>query len=978
MGPLKSATQHGQPKRRPTPTRQALLNPTYGPDPPASGVEPYQALQRYLGNSFMQFAAAGKVRPTESAAQFNPQPEPTVGRAGDICEQEADRVANQVMAGSAPVTAIGISPRLQRFSIQPQGQGAAAPESEDQALAGPGRPLEPGLREEMEQRFNADFSAVRIHTDTRAHVLARALQARAFTIGHHVAFGVRRYAPDTGTGKRLLAHELAHVMQQTSASLSPTGLKSRPAVQLSPEETRQEIDPWSKLSLKGQQRAQALYNECWDLIGRLNDAQAAHVSLLRSRWLKFLSSNVLVRIGNLDDDRKIYGLTNVLADFSDSISRNVANFYAEWESVERRYLDEHGWLMRLGSADATEAAKYLENVYTDAKGRLDRGALVYITDEDYLTLKQALEQARHVSVGVLRASRGRVKQLFEMLDVVAQLRMDGVDAEKYLPGWSAQVQNEADMLERLAGRTRPTTGFDYPAEFRRLRRELLERRSATLKYHKRKKPIIEKGAEFVAGAAEAVVGPLVEAAKEAVDLAQINLHIVSFGKYEPKFISDMAKAAEQGATTSDLLKGMVTGLLETPSRFLKAVEDGDWEAIGRESVNLYLLAKAIKETPGQFRKVPELVAKTRRGLRILKARTLRTTLNEPRLVPPAPPAPPAPSPHVAGFARGGEPALLKPVEPPGPSPRVEGFGRDRPPPRPSTEPQGPLGEAPPQPSKRVSGFARSRETLPDAPHGPSPRVSGFARGHEPAPAQPGPPVDTRLPPARHLPSSAAPSHGPEIIGKRPGEPPKAMAEKPPKPPPGRTAPTVVRSSGGDPSVDIRSIVSGEIKVPRSHLQRGGQIASEPKVILHNEAPAILYELPDGTRLVTVRNGKPYYMSLGKSKTRVGGDLTVKEAGSFYEFAGAQEMRPTPIPNEFLNKPKFADTIENLRRIDKGWLIKGPGLTETNPVSGLLEHTYRLANRGQPLRSPAELNAWLSANGAAPITDLFRDVLKWTD
>lgn len=871
MGAVRIDNKHDRPPKRPTPARQVQRKPAYRLDRSAAGVKSYPVLQRYLGNSFMQLTAAGKGRLTESAAQYFRQPKSAVGYAGDEREREANRVATQVTAGPGLDTLDGISLRLSRFSIQAQGPRAAAHEMVDPAIAGSGRPLETGMREEMEQRFSTDLSAVRVHTDTRAHGLARVLQAQAFTIGHHVVFGAGHYASGTGADKRLLAHELTHVVQQTSASGSPAGLKSPLVVQRSPEEVQQESDPWSNLSLKGRQRAQALYDECWKLISDIGYAQTANVSLLRSRWIKFLSNNVLVRIGNLNEDRKIYGLTNVLTDFSDAILRNVAEFHTEWESVERRYLDEHDWLMRLGGADSTEAARYLEALYTETKGRLDRGALNYVTEEDYLGLKQALEQGKHVSVGVLRASRRRAKQILEMLDVVAQLRMDGVDAEKYLPGWSSQVQQEADALERLTERIQPTLGFDYPAEFRRLRAELLERRSATLKYHKRDKPIIVKGGEFVAGAAEAVVGPLVEAAKEAVDLAQINLHIVSFGKYEPKFISDMAKAAEQGATTGELLKGMVTGLLETPSRFLKAVEDGDWEAIGRESVNLYLLAKAIKEAPGQFSKVPGLVAKTRRGLRILRARTLRTKLNEPRLVPAVPPAPPA----------------------------------------------------------------------------------------------------------RHLPSSQPHSRGPEIIGKRPGEPPKAMAEKPPKRPSG-TAPTVVGSSGADLSVDIRSIVTGEIKVPPGRSPGGGRVTSEPKVMLHNEAPSILYELPDGTRLVTVRNGKAYYMSLGKSKSRVGDALTVKEAGSFYEFAGAQEKPPTPIPREYLDNPKFADTVENLTRIDKGWLIKGPGITETNPVSGLLEHTFRLGNGGRPFRSPAELNAWLSANGAVPIKDLFRDILKWSD
>ena len=102
----------------------------------------------------------------------------------------------------------------------------------------------------------------------------------------------------------------------------------------------------------------------------------------------------------------------------------------------------------------------------------------------------------------------------------------------------------------------------------------------------------------------------------------------------------MAKAAEQGATTGELLKGMVTGIIETPSRFLKACEDGDWKAIGRETLNLYFLAKTLKESPKLVKNLSKTaVAATNRALRILRARTVALEV-EARLLPPAPPAEP--------------------------------------------------------------------------------------------------------------------------------------------------------------------------------------------------------------------------------------------------------------------------------------------------------------------------------------------------
>ena len=82
-------------------------------------------------------------------------------------------------------------------------------------LAGGGAPLAPALREDFEHRFGIDFSGVRVHDTPRAADAARALSAQAFTFGPNIAFAPGRFAPDTLDGKRLLGHELAHVVQQS-------------------------------------------------------------------------------------------------------------------------------------------------------------------------------------------------------------------------------------------------------------------------------------------------------------------------------------------------------------------------------------------------------------------------------------------------------------------------------------------------------------------------------------------------------------------------------------------------------------------------------------------------------------------------------------------------------------------------------------------------------------------------------------------
>jgi hypothetical protein len=88
------------------------------------------------------------------------------------------------------------------------------PPSVGRALTTPGTPLEPGLRQEMEQRFGYDFSSVRVHSGEAADQSARDLNARAYTVGHNIVFSHGRFSPATVSGRRLLAHELTHVLQQ--------------------------------------------------------------------------------------------------------------------------------------------------------------------------------------------------------------------------------------------------------------------------------------------------------------------------------------------------------------------------------------------------------------------------------------------------------------------------------------------------------------------------------------------------------------------------------------------------------------------------------------------------------------------------------------------------------------------------------------------------------------------------------------------
>ncbi|MFN0066388.1 MAG: DUF4157 domain-containing protein [Limisphaerales bacterium] len=84
----------------------------------------------------------------------------------------------------------------------------------DDVLRSPGAPLDAAAGRELAHRFGHDFSGVRVHTDERAAASARSVQATAYTVGRDIVFDRGAYAPGTPAGRRLLAHELAHVVQQ--------------------------------------------------------------------------------------------------------------------------------------------------------------------------------------------------------------------------------------------------------------------------------------------------------------------------------------------------------------------------------------------------------------------------------------------------------------------------------------------------------------------------------------------------------------------------------------------------------------------------------------------------------------------------------------------------------------------------------------------------------------------------------------------
>ena len=179
-----------------------------------------------------------------------------ISEPNDQFEQEADRVAEQVMRMPADVQKSGFATlglsnhglqrkcacggtpgptgeceqcRKKRLSIQRRSCAANQPEQTavppmvHDVLRSPGQPLDLATRAFMEPRFGHDFSRVRVHSGSAAEESARSVHAKAYTVGPDIVFGAPGFAPETHEGQWLIAHELTHVVQQSASNSLRSG-----------------------------------------------------------------------------------------------------------------------------------------------------------------------------------------------------------------------------------------------------------------------------------------------------------------------------------------------------------------------------------------------------------------------------------------------------------------------------------------------------------------------------------------------------------------------------------------------------------------------------------------------------------------------------------------------------------------------------------------------------------------------------------
>jgi hypothetical protein len=205
-------------------------------------------LQRTIGNQAVQRILLRSNADGFDFAKIAIQPKLKISQPGDEYELEADRTAEQVMRMSS---ILGSIPQLRSTKEEGIDRRCAAcqmreKEEEEQkqlkisrkpsssstvsnfkagdelfnqiniVRSGSGSPLDATTKEFMESRFGYDFSSVKIHTDEKAASSSNSVNALAYTIGNDIVFGEGHYEPNTLEGRRLLAHELTHVVQQNN------------------------------------------------------------------------------------------------------------------------------------------------------------------------------------------------------------------------------------------------------------------------------------------------------------------------------------------------------------------------------------------------------------------------------------------------------------------------------------------------------------------------------------------------------------------------------------------------------------------------------------------------------------------------------------------------------------------------------------------------------------------------------------------
>ena len=263
------------------------------------------------------------------------QPKLKIGQPNDKYEQEADRVADEVMRMEDSTIQREFEPQVHegeehlQKKEQSNRMSVVTPEIQNQinTLRTGGRPLQGSLQSFYNKRICADLTGIRIHTEPAACEVVRSLNARAFTLGSDIFFGQGEFQPFTTIGKRLLAHEITHILQQNRAR-APSTIRRAP--------------PTSSTN-----RSESINRRKFDITvfsgDKTDPAQSGSESIVKHR-LKSGETNFGIPIMTIDD---IHNKLQLLALQTNMVSQERIE---EWKEVGNSFLvpDNHpGFVNRL-------------------------------------------------------------------------------------------------------------------------------------------------------------------------------------------------------------------------------------------------------------------------------------------------------------------------------------------------------------------------------------------------------------------------------------------------------------------------------------------------------------------------------------------------------------------------------------------------------------------------------------------------------
>lgn len=298
---------------------------------------------------------------------------------------------------------------------------------------------------------------------------------------------------------------------------------------------------------------------------------------------------------------------------------------AAWEQVKDLTSAEMANLLSAPDLADFYAYEFLGQAASKTKHRMSQIDESVRVLKDFSDLETVLSSGEYIWRGEVRAARERYRQLQEMLDVVGDLRASGEDPNAMIPGWDARVLGERERLRKLALEApdpKDRNTFSY------FEQKLGDAHSAALSRKRDEKGFLEKGNDFARGVITGILDAFIETGKQAVDVAKIityaGYRVMGGESWEPELYSDLAKTVDKtGMGTWDVLVAMGEGVIETPERTWKAIKNDDWEAVGRESANLYMLGKAARSGAAGVKNIParlrSAAGKAAALLRFLKA-----------------------------------------------------------------------------------------------------------------------------------------------------------------------------------------------------------------------------------------------------------------------------------------------------------------------------------------------------------------------